>query len=57
MTDKKTILFNETLFSSGGNKTKKNKKKEKKEKPKTIIKPNTLKELLSSKAIDNCLPA
>jgi len=50
MSEKKTIQFNESLFSGTNNKTKKNKgKKEKKEKPKTLIKPNKLKKDLLEK--------
>ena len=46
MSEKKTILFNDSFMTS--NKTRKN-PKEKKQKPKAIIKPSTLKKTLLEK--------
>lgn len=47
MSEKKTILFNDTLTSN--NKTKKRENRTRKEKPKQVIKPNSLKKTLLEK--------
>ena len=55
MSEKKTILFNDSFMTSmGGNKTKKNKKPKKRRKPKqATLKPNKLKKDLYLKKLKN----
>lgn len=48
MSEKKTILFNDTLMTSN-NKRKKGSNKTRKDKPKQVIKPNSLKKTLLAK--------
>jgi len=46
MSEKKTILFNESFMTSNNKTRKNNGGKPKKEKPKPVIKPNSLKKTL-----------